>query len=178
MEKVVDRHLWYDGDISISDEYRSGAEDVVECSFSDLSEQSKEAVKNLIAQEAKEFTNTNSIVAFFDLTLDDGREIPNATIEFSCSGLEVVDKLENNSAWQNDRCEYFTNLPDAVREAVINDILDAKDGKTKFSQLNFSEYLSDAELKDLLTKEAQEKENTVEKAQEKPEKKKHKYRGR
>lgn len=41
----VDRHVWYDGDIVIRDEYRGGAEDAVECGFSDLSEESKETVK-------------------------------------------------------------------------------------------------------------------------------------
>lgn len=29
----VDRHVWYDGDIVIRDEYRGGAEDAVECGF-------------------------------------------------------------------------------------------------------------------------------------------------
>lgn len=71
----------------------------------------------------------------------------------------------------------FQALPQKIKAAVVDDILGA-DGEKIYSQLNFSEYLSDAELKDLFNKEAKEKENTVEKGQEKPEKKKHKYRGR
>lgn len=175
---VVDRHVWYDGDISILDEYQyRRPEDAVECTFSDLSEQSKEVVKKLISKQAKALKNTNNIGTFSDLILDDGRKI-HAMIDFSCRGVKVADKFENSQVWQNERRGHFTNLPDVIIETVVNDILDAKDGKTKFDQLNFSEYLSDAELKDLFAKDAEEKENSVEKAQEKPEKKKQKYHGR
>lgn len=126
----VDRHMWYDGSIVICDEYRGGAEDAVECDFSDLSEESKETVKNLIVEMDREFSNTSHISEQSDLTLDDGTEIPNATVDFSCS-VQVADRFRNGSVWQNERSEYLTNLPDAVIEAVVSDILDAKDGKVK-----------------------------------------------
>ena len=64
-----------------------------------------------------------------------------------------------------------------IREAIIEDVLKAN-GEERKVQLNFSEYLSDSDLKDLFTKDAQEKEKAVEKDQEKAEKKKHKSRGR
>lgn len=154
MEKVVDRHVWYDGDVSIRD-YRGGAEDAIECSFSDLSEQSKTVVKDLISHDAKQLKNTNHIVAFSDLTLDDGREIANATINFMCYQVRVADKLDNSPIWQNGRYEDFTNFPDTIIETVVSDILDAKDGKTKFDQLSFGDYLDKEELNDLFDREAQ-----------------------
>lgn len=172
----VDRHVWYDGDIVIRDEYRGGAEDAVECGFSDLSEESKETVKNLIIEMTGEFSNTSHIAPLCDLTLDDGTEVPNATVDFSCS-VQVADRFRNSSVWQNERSEYLTNLPDAVIEAVVSDILDAKDGKVKIDQLSFGDYLNRAELKDFFSKESgafgMEENNP-----EKPEKKKQKYRGR
>ena len=172
----VDRHVWYDGDIVIRDEYRGGAEAAAECGFSDLSEESKETVKNLIVEMAREFSNTSHIAQLCNLTLDDGTEIPSATIDFSCC-VQTADRFRNSSVWQNERSEYLTNLPDAVIEAVVGDILDAKDEKVKIDQLSYGEYLNPEELKDLFSKEAGAS-NMEEKSPEKTEKKKQKYRGR
>lgn len=171
-----DRHAWYDGDIVIRDEYRGGAEDAAECGFSDLSEESKETVKNLIVEMTREFSNTSYIAELCVLTLDDGTEIPSATIDFSCS-VQTADRFRNSSVWQNERSEYLTNLPDAVIEAVVSDILNAKDGKVKIDQLSYGDYLNQGELKDFFSKESGAS-NMEEKSPEKPEKKKQKYRGR
>lgn len=172
----VDRHVWYDGDIVIHDEYRGGAEDAAECDFSDLSEESKETVKKLIVEMTREFSNTSHIAPLCDLTLDDGTEIPSATIDFSCS-IQTADRFRNSFVWQNERSEYLTNLPDVVIEAVVGDILDAKDGKVKIDQLSYGDYLNQEELKALFSKE-KGAFSMEEKSSEKPEKKKQKYRGR
>lgn len=142
----------------------------------DLSEESKETVKNLIIEMAREFSNTSHIAPLCDLTLDDGTEIPNASVDFSCS-VQVADRFRNSSVWQNERSEYLTNLPDAVIEAVVSDILDEKDGKVKIDQLSFGDYLNQEKLKDLFSKETGAF-STKDNSPEKPEKKKQKYRGR
>ena len=125
---------------------------------------------------AREFSNTSHIAEQSDLTLDDGTEIPNATVDFSCS-VQVADRFRNSSVWQNERSEYLTNLPDAVIEAVVSDILDEKDGKVKIDQLSFGDYLNQEKLKDLFAKETGAF-STKDNSPEKPEKKKQKYRGR
>lgn len=171
----VNRHLWYDGKIFLGDG---------EMKFAELPEPIQNRVKNLITGFDSlgdiENDGTNSVVNWvfpngygdFPNRYDDFKS-PMFLFTTCCS---FTDKYADNKRSEEKKIA-FSNLPEMIREAIIEDVLKAN-GEERKGQLNFSEYLSDSDLKDLFTKEAQEKENAVEKDQKKPEKKKHKSRER
>lgn len=160
----VDRHLWYKGNIHI--ENRQGDE----IKFSELPEAAQAELKDGIMHDN---SKEPSIIRHIFMDKRD----PDSLLWCGFKAdVSAVDK-HSHGKWSDEKTVDFQTLPEKIKEAVLDDIF-AADGETKHNQLNFNEYLSDAELKDLFTKEKQEKEKAVEKDQEKPEKKKHKYRGR
>lgn len=179
--KLVDQHVWYEGRVDLytdSDDYN----------FSDLSDESKEDIASSIAESIQNdrengvkpvlepYYHNIDVTVYSDIVTKDDKELSNVTVNFSRSELRIADKLENSSALHNERDAYLVELPDAVAEQIVRDILDAQDGKVRITQLNISDTIGTAEFEKYIKEEVKRQE--AEKEVNYPEKKKSKYRGR
>ena len=181
MNKLIDQHVWYEGSVDLyndNDDYN----------FSDLSDESKESIASAIVESIRKdrengvkpvrnsYYNDNDVTVYSDLVTKDGKELPNVTVNFSCSELRIADKYGNNFVTHNEREAYLVELPDFVAEQIVRDILDAQDGKIRFSQLDISGTIGPDKFEKYIKEEAKKQE--AEKEVNHPEKKKSRYRGR
>ncbi len=181
MNKLTDQHVWYEGSVDLyndNDDYN----------FSNLSDESKESIASSIVESIRKdrengvkpvrepYYHNNDVTVYSDLVTKDGKELSNVTVNFSCTKLRIADKLENSSALHNEREAYLVELPDAVAEQIVRDILDAQDGKIRFSQMSMSGAIGPNNFEKYIKEEAKKQE--AEKEVNHPEKKKSKYRGR
>lgn len=181
MDKLVDQHVWYEGSVDLyndNDDYN----------FSDLSDESKDCIASAIVENIQKdrengvkpvrepYYHNNDVTVYRDLVTKDGKELSNVTVNFLCSELRIADKYENNSVTHNERDAYLVELPVAVAEQIVRDILDAQDGKIRFSQLDISGTIGPDEFEKYIKEETKKQE--AEKEVNHPEKKKSKYRGR
>ena len=162
----VDRHLWYKGRIFLE-----------EMKFAELPESiQNHAKRQIITCDTNDDSPDGAVMGVSNYVFPNGYSDPKRLLFILTADSTFADKYPDGKRSEEKRIA-FKDLPEKIREAIMEDMLKA-DGDRINSQLNFSEYLSDTELKDLFTKEAQEKENAIKKDQEKVEKKKHKSRGR